>query len=95
MTSDSAPSDKQPAKDRIYASPLEDIVDFAFDEQVVSVFADMINRSVPGYSTIVKSLGILASRHAQPDSRYAAPLPGCSKCRPPMPVLSPWIIQPP
>lgn len=70
MTSDSYPSDKQSAKDRIYANPLGDIVDFAFDEQVVSVFADMINRSVPGYSTIVKSLGILAARHGQPDSRY-------------------------
>ncbi|RDE22735.1 carboxy-S-adenosyl-L-methionine synthase CmoA [Motiliproteus coralliicola] len=54
--------------DQLYAQPLNQIVDFQFDEQVVGVFADMINRSVPGYATVVKSLGILAARYAQPDS---------------------------
>lgn len=54
--------------DQLYAQPLNQIVDFQFDEQVVGVFADMINRSVPGYATVVKSLGILASRYAQTDS---------------------------
>ncbi|MFT5722400.1 MAG: tRNA (cmo5U34)-methyltransferase [Motiliproteus sp.] len=54
--------------DRLYANPLDTIVDFAFDEQVVGVFSDMINRSVPGYATVIKSLGILAARFAQPDS---------------------------
>ncbi|MEH6627351.1 MAG: carboxy-S-adenosyl-L-methionine synthase CmoA [Motiliproteus sp.] len=57
------------SQDSIYATPLSDIVDFKFDDQVVGVFSDMINRSVPGYSTIIKSLGILASRYAQADSR--------------------------
>lgn len=55
-------------KDNIYANPLEQIVDFNFDEQVANVFADMINRSVPGYSTMIKCLGILAEQHAQPHS---------------------------
>jgi tRNA (cmo5U34)-methyltransferase len=55
--------------DQLYASTLDDIVDFRFDEQVVGVFADMINRSVPGYSTIIKMMGVLAGRYAQPDSR--------------------------
>ncbi|MEH6472164.1 MAG: carboxy-S-adenosyl-L-methionine synthase CmoA [Halopseudomonas sp.] len=54
--------------DQLYANPLETIVDFAFDEQVVGVFSDMINRSVPGYGTVIKSLGILAARFAQPGS---------------------------
>jgi tRNA (cmo5U34)-methyltransferase len=54
--------------DQLYANPLDAIVDFSFDEQVVGVFADMINRSVPGYGTVIKSLGILAARYAQPDS---------------------------
>tara|TARA_R110002167_G_scaffold244923_3_gene450380 strand:- start:847 stop:1590 length:744 start_codon:yes stop_codon:yes gene_type:complete len=54
--------------DQLYASPLETIVDFTFDEQVVGIFSDMINRSVPGYGTVIKSLGILAARFAQPDS---------------------------
>ena len=56
-------------KDDIYATPLGDIVDFQFDEKVVGVFSDMINRSVPGYSTVIKSLGILAAGYAQEDSR--------------------------
>lgn len=63
------PSVKTPPRDQLYANPLDAIVDFQFDAQVVGVFADMINRSVPGYSTVIKSLGILAARYAQPDSR--------------------------
>lgn len=41
------------AKDRIYEYPLERVGDFVFDEDVVSVFPDMISRSVPGYSSIL------------------------------------------
>jgi len=63
------PTARPKPRDQLYASPLETIVDFEFDQQVVGVFADMINRSVPGYSTVIKSLGILAARYAQPDSR--------------------------
>jgi len=66
--SDSPPRPPKP-RDQLYASALASIVDFEFDEQVVGVFADMINRSVPGYSTVIKSLGVLAARYAQPDSR--------------------------
>ena len=36
---------------------------FAFDYQVASVFEDMINRSVPGYSTIISMIGVLAERY--------------------------------
>ena len=36
---------------------------FAFDDQVASVFEDMINRSVPGYSTIISMIGVLAERY--------------------------------
>lgn len=57
--------DKQ---DRIYASTLEKMVDFRFDEKVVSVFPDMIQRSVPGYATLISNIGILAARYAQNDS---------------------------
>ena len=42
--------------------------DFAFDEQVASVFEDMINRSVPGYSTIISMIGVLAERYYQDQS---------------------------
>lgn len=56
-------------KDSIYATPLDAIAAFAFDERVVSVFPDMIQRSVPGYSTIMAMTGVLAERYAQPQTR--------------------------
>ena len=54
--------------DKLYASPLDDLIDFRFDERVVNVFPDMIQRSVPGYGTIISTIGILAARYAQPNS---------------------------
>lgn len=41
---------------------------FRFDDAVVDVFPDMIDRSVPGYSLIVPMIGQLARRYVQPDS---------------------------
>ena len=41
---------------------------FRFDEQVVEVFPDMIDRSVPGYALIVPMIGQLARRYVQPHS---------------------------
>lgn len=56
-------------EDRIYASPLDEIVDFQFDETVANVFADMINRSVPGYGTVINMVGVLANQYVKPASR--------------------------
>lgn len=56
-------------KDSLYASPLSAINRFQFDESVVNVFPDMIQRSVPGYATIIQAIGLLAGRFAQPHSR--------------------------
>lgn len=56
-------------KDQIYANPLENMVDFRFDEKVADVFPDMIQRSVPGYGSIIQLIGILAQEYVQPDSR--------------------------
>lgn len=55
-------------QDAIYASPLDEMIDFRFDERVVDVFPDMIQRSVPGYGTMISTIGILAARYAQADS---------------------------
>lgn len=55
-------------KDAIYASPLQSIIDFQFDERVVAVFPDMIQRSVPGYGLIISNIGILAAKYAQAGS---------------------------
>jgi tRNA (cmo5U34)-methyltransferase len=56
-------------KDSIYANPLGEINAFTFDDNVVNVFPDMIQRSVPGYSTIITAIGLLAQRYSQPNSR--------------------------
>lgn len=56
-------------QDRIYAKAAKTIADFQFDDQVATVFPDMIKRSVPGYSTLVASIGIMAARYAQPNSQ--------------------------
>ncbi len=55
-------------QDAIYASALDEIIDFRFDERVVEVFPDMIQRSVPGYATMISSIGVLAARYAQANS---------------------------
>ncbi len=58
----------QTGKDAIYSTPLVNLDDFNFDEMVAQVFPDMIQRSVPGYSTIVDGIGQLAARFAQDNS---------------------------
>ncbi len=55
-------------KDTLYASPLESISAFNFDEAVANVFPDMIQRSVPGYQTIISAIGLLAERYVQKNS---------------------------
>ena len=54
-------------QDKIYANarPRQD---FVFDDSVADVFADMINRSVPGYATIISMIGVLANRYCVPGS---------------------------
>lgn len=54
--------------DTIYADPLAQVSQFAFDQKVVDVFPDMIKRSVPGYATIINMIGNLAERYAQTGS---------------------------
>ena len=56
-------------RDDIYREGVADPGSFRFDERVVAVFPDMINRSVPGYGLIVPMIGQLAKRFAQPGSR--------------------------
>ncbi|MFM2482728.1 carboxy-S-adenosyl-L-methionine synthase CmoA [Celerinatantimonas sp. YJH-8] len=55
--------------DNIYAQPIDEIGEFRFDEQVAEVFPDMIQRSVPGYTTILNVIGKLTQRYHQANSR--------------------------
>ena len=56
-------------QDRIYARFQSGIADFVFDERVAQVFPDMIQRSVPGYTTIINMIGTLADRRVAAGSR--------------------------
>ncbi len=49
-------------KDNVFSEPLEEIVDFRFDEKVASVFEDMLRRSIPGYAASITAIGLLAKR---------------------------------
>lgn len=51
------------SSDKLYANQLSEIEQFSFSRQVVNVFPDMINRSVPGYQTIVEGIGKIAGKH--------------------------------
>ena len=54
-------------RDTLFASGLPN-EHFVFDEKVAAVFPDMINRSVPGYATIIAMIGTLSAEYAQPAS---------------------------
>ena len=56
-------------RDQIFNQAYKKVSAFAFDEQVVSVFPDMIKRSVPGYDTILKGIAMYAMRFVVPNSR--------------------------
>ncbi len=49
-------------RDQLFDTP-QTTQDFAFDEPVVGVFADMIRRSVPGYQLVIEMSAMLAARH--------------------------------
>ncbi|MEW8507823.1 MAG: carboxy-S-adenosyl-L-methionine synthase CmoA [Candidatus Thiodiazotropha sp.] len=63
-------------KDRLYTEAQDIVPDFVFDERVARVFPDMINRSVPGYGTIINMIGTLAAQRIQAGT-YCYDL-GCS-----------------
>lgn len=61
-------SDFKSKPDAIFSEPLQHVSDFIFDQRVVEVFPDMINRSVPGYQSILQGIGQLTKRFAQANS---------------------------
>lgn len=56
-------------KDTIFSTPKESIKAFEFDHKVVEVFPDMINRSVPGYQSIIHAIGEMACQFSQKDTQ--------------------------
>jgi len=55
-------------KDQIYSESMASIADFSFDAQVADVFSDMIERSVPGYRSIITMIETLTEHYAQTGS---------------------------
>jgi tRNA (cmo5U34)-methyltransferase len=55
-------------RDNLFAQPLGKVPKFVFDHKVVDIFPDMIQRSVPGYQTIINHTGELADRFVQNNS---------------------------
>lgn len=55
-------------RDELFATPIQNLGDWTFDEKVAEVFPDMIQRSVPGYSTIISMIGMLAKRFTKAGS---------------------------
>ena len=43
-------------KDKIYAQPKSPIDDFRFDDDIANVFADMVQRSIPGYNLVMQNI---------------------------------------
>lgn len=56
------------SNDDIYARPQTNVKDFVFDQHVVNVFEDMINRSVPGYKMMLELIGIITQRYVQAET---------------------------
>ncbi len=53
-------------KDQLYAAKQDKVDDFVFDENVATVFADMIQRSVPGYVALNQLLPTVANSFIRP-----------------------------
>ena len=76
-------------RDEIYRAHNDPAAPFEFSEQVVKVFPDMIERSVPGYRLLLELTPILVRRAVSPkpasttwDVRWARPRwPPAAPCR--------------
>ncbi|HMB72676.1 MAG TPA: carboxy-S-adenosyl-L-methionine synthase CmoA, partial [Gammaproteobacteria bacterium] len=60
---------EDPGRDRIFSRQLSDVKAFEFNEEVANVFDDMISRSVPGYSLLLRMIGLYAGVFVTPGSR--------------------------
>ncbi len=55
-------------KDNIFSKKQDKVGNFTFDDKVVSVFPDMIERSVPGYNNLVSLIGTISAKYAEADT---------------------------
>ena len=52
-------------KDEVFKAPLNQSADFKFDKKVVTVFDDMVTRSVPYYVEVQRMIGELVAEYAK------------------------------
>jgi len=57
------------SRDKVFATPREQIEKLKFDDRVASVFGDMISRSVPGYGMMLDMIGVITRETVKPDTR--------------------------
>jgi len=55
-------------RDTVFRQEHPEIAEFAFDEKVSAVFADMLKRSVPGYGAIISMIAVFAKKYVQKDT---------------------------
>ena len=63
-SSEPAPASPGRAPDSLYATPL-DAGRFRFNAEVADVFQDMVERSVPGYASLIHGIAVLGEKYAQ------------------------------
>ncbi len=56
----------EPQKDEVFKGEINKVSDFKFEEKVVKVFDDMVNRSVPFYEEMQRMIGEIAADHTIP-----------------------------
>ena len=68
MPDDEPTLDRAMTKDEIYREHPDPAAPFEFSEQVVRVFPDMIERSVPGYRLLLELTPVLVKRAVRPET---------------------------
>jgi tRNA (cmo5U34)-methyltransferase len=61
-------SNSEPPRDEVFRDEINRVSDFKFGTKVVSVFDDMVSRSVPFYDEMQRMISELAAEHALPDT---------------------------
>lgn len=60
----------QSHKDTLFSKLIDRVSNFEFDDNVAPIFADMINRSVPGYAAIIELIGPITTQLRQANCNY-------------------------
>ena len=59
-------------QDTLFKKPQKHVSKFSFNQNTVDAFPDMIQRSVPGYSTIISECGFIARQIVQLHNQHCA-----------------------